>query len=46
MPTNVTTVPQLKRLWQRRLNGESTAAIAADMGHAVSAASWTTSATT
>jgi hypothetical protein len=35
MPTNVTTVPQLKRLWQRRLNGESTAAIAADIGCSV-----------
>jgi len=32
MPTNITTVPQLKRLWQRRLNGEATAAIAADIG--------------
>lgn len=32
MPTNVTTVPQLKRLWQRHLNGESTASIATDIG--------------
>jgi hypothetical protein len=35
MPTNITTVPQLKRLWQRRLNGETTAAIAADIGCSV-----------
>lgn len=32
MPTNIVTVPQLKRLWQRHLNGEPTKAIAADIG--------------
>lgn len=32
MPTNITTIPQLKRLWQRHLNGEPTAAIAAEIG--------------